>query len=556
MTIPVYARRAQSQFCDGQPHRVCRACKDEIIHILRSRRLILLLSLLPLSIPELIRLRAVSTKWKNTMAIVIGTFRAIPFKLCYHKWSGIERRLLRTHWREFAGHSRLMVEAVRGLTGIEDVEKIIRYYKDTNRKYTCVELQCDCHCTENITHRDAIALLHYPSTMDWVSIDETHLKFYMCWLMQEPDLIAKFFPVISKSLTLVFQFYFTCHFIIVSSKKRMRYRELMDTFLRLIPNEWYKELDKTEQFLFQIKNPDNIVLNPVEDVCLPFDPHIKIKHVDVHNVTRLKTYTKPWIVPLETSVGPMNILVKHDDLRKDQFAMNIANLLYEAFRNTLNITRYNVLPVTEDYGIVQMVPHCATLRDIRRSCGLTNFIVQHNLSVSMADIRTTFATSCLSNCVLSYLLGVGDRNLGNILITEQGEMVCIDYAYLLGTDPKLKQFTEMKITASMIDLLGGTDSAQFVYMKTELQSIFSDIQKYNFYWSSLLYYLVTCKPEISGTRSVIEKHIDERLMPNLSTEEIRVSIVDTVDNNSTSSVASWMDTFQDVKTTVEEYLLA
>ena len=71
-----------------------------------------------------------------------------------------------------------------------------------------------------------------------------------------------------------------------------------------------------------------------------------------------------------------------------------------------------------------------------------------------------------------------------------------------------------------------------------------------------MYYLVTCKPEISGTRSVIEKHIDERLMPNLSTEEIRVSIVDTVDNNSTSSVASWMDTLQDVKTSVEEYLLA
>ena len=69
-----------------------------------------------------------------------------------------------------------------------------------------------------------------------------------------------------------------------------------------------------------------------------------------------------------------------------------------------------------DYGIIEMIPDSKTLYDINKTTNLSNYIIRENIHKSMSDIRKIFIKSCASNCVLGYMLGIGDRNLGNILV--------------------------------------------------------------------------------------------------------------------------------------------
>lgn len=76
------------------------------------------------------------------------------------------------------------------------------------------------------------------------------------------------------------------------------------------------------------------------------------------------------------------------------------------------------------------------------------------------DVLHTYIRSCAGYCVLTYLLGVGDRHLDNIMIQPSGHFFHIDFGFIFGRDPKPLP-PAFRLTKEMVDGMGGTESKEY-----------------------------------------------------------------------------------------------
>jgi phosphatidylinositol 3-kinase len=98
-------------------------------------------------------------------------------------------------------------------------------------------------------------------------------------------------------------------------------------------------------------------------------------------------------------------------------------------------------------------------KDIQR------FLRQHHPSPNAPfgiapEVMDTYIKSCAGYCVVTYLLGVGDRHLDNVLLCPDGRLFHIDFGYILGRDPKPMPLP-FKLVREMVDAMGGQNSVQY-----------------------------------------------------------------------------------------------
>ena len=75
------------------------------------------------------------------------------------------------------------------------------------------------------------------------------------------------------------------------------------------------------------------------------------------------------------------------------------------------------------------------------------------------EVMDNYVKSCAGYCVLTYLLGVGDRHLDNLLLHANGHFFHCDYSFILGNDPK--KYLPMRITEHMVHGMGGRESDNY-----------------------------------------------------------------------------------------------
>ena len=277
---------------------------------------------------------------------------------------------------------------------------------------------------------------------------------------------------------------------------------------------------------------------------LPLDPIVLLTGVIPEESSVFKSALTPLKLTFKTAVTVNGhalpetkysiIFKKGDDLRQDQLVVQMIQLMDNLLKKDgldLKLNPYKVLATAAgrdaaDYsGFVECVPKCRPIsnvleqyRDIRR------FLAEYcpdpmNPQNPAKEALKNFIKSCAGSCVVTYILGVGDRHLDNLMLTEDGMLFHIDFGYILGKDPKPFP-PPMKLCKEMVEAMGGSNSESYRQFHSYCCEAYNILRK----WAPLILNLFQLMegariPDISNDPEKAMLKLQEKFRLDLNDEE-------------------------------------
>ncbi|RXK34820.1 phosphatidylinositol 3-kinase [Tremella mesenterica] len=248
-----------------------------------------------------------------------------------------------------------------------------------------------------------------------------------------------------------------------------------------------KKIDKLRSFLADPKHGLCPFPSPLP---LPINAHISISSITPEKSSVFKSNLSPLLLWFETTdtsprlseddvdgeginiISPdYPIIFKNgDDLRQDQLVIQLFALMDRLLRKEnldLRLSPYSVLATSTNEGMVQFVTSKSLASIMAEYGSLQAYLrVDHADEGALgsygieADVMDTFVRSCAGYSVLTYVLGVGDRHLDNLMLAPDGHFFHVDFGYILGRDPKPYP-PPVKVCKEMVDAMGGTTSTHY-----------------------------------------------------------------------------------------------
>ena len=328
---------------------------------------------------------------------------------------------------------------------------------------------------------------------------------------------------------------------------------------------------KIERLKKYLADPKNELVTIDPPIPLPLDPSILITGISVDEASVFKSSLSPLLLYFRfTSAPQVNpnlspspsassssakypiIFKTGDDLRQDQLVIQIITLIDSLLQKEnldLKLTPYRILATDPLAGAVQFINPSIALSAISTSKthrgSVTSYLRSHNPDPSgplgiRKETLDTYIKSCAGYCVITYILGVGDRHLDNLLLQPSGHFFHIDFGFILGRDPK--PFAPLiKLCKEMVEGLGGTASPQYAQFKQYCFTAYSALRKNSSLVLNLFSLMV--QSSVQDVRMVEEQGLSggavgkvrERFHLDV-TEEEAVRILDQVLSDSVNAV--------------------
>lgn len=556
-TVPSFMHH----LCNLKPHedkhqalRLCHACFTHVQHATTQRQLIYILVGLPLLLPHKILLRSLNTTWRTALDTVLGIYKGMFYMFNERPYTRLEILLLRTHCRELLHHRAWHVHLINAQVHTCGQRPI---------HSSCIHMLCRPTCQPHLTcgdvlrlfpsrHRRTVAQLicHTWRTHIPIACHERMVLYWIPFAKDNPLIFQHgFLPLCHQSKTFATIAYTTTR---------------SPRILKHVPAHWHHGMRNALRFTslastlaHDPRHAKTHIQAFQQHPChfyLPWNPHVTCLNIDSSSAHVLSSSSKPLRLVLDVQDKAqqrehrITILIKQDNVLRDYVAMTVAFWMNRLCHT--NIVTYDVFPLGTHAGIIQLVPHTTTLYDLHHTHHVTmlNYILSHNPSRTVADVRASFVQSCVGACMFAYCVGVGDRHLQNILLTPHGHLLHIDFGYMFGTDPKASH-AHIRITQGTIDALGGLHSSTYATFVAQCQDLYTRMRQHVLLWHAL------CVRLLPATQhATILHHILERFVPGELDNLAHGHIATVVDSASTPSLDNaWTDLTRHVSHTLHTF---
>nr|XP_014583188.1 phosphatidylinositol 3-kinase catalytic subunit type 3 isoform X4 [Equus caballus] len=200
--------------------------------------------------------------------------------------------------------------------------------------------------------------------------------------------------------------------------------------MKAVQRESGNRKKKNERLQALLGDNEKMNLADVELIPLPLEPQVKIRGIIPETATLFKSALMPAQLFFKTEDGgKYPVIFKHgDDLRQDQLILQIISLMDKLLRKEnldLKLTPYKVLATSTKHGFMQFIQSVPVAEVLDTEGSIQNFFRKYAPSENgpngiSAEVMDTYVKSCAGYCVITYILGVGDRHLDNLLLTKTG----------------------------------------------------------------------------------------------------------------------------------------
>ncbi|KAF9671528.1 hypothetical protein SADUNF_Sadunf12G0056900 [Salix dunnii] len=253
--------------------------------------------------------------------------------------------------------------------------------------------------------------------------------------------------------------------------------------LRNVRGNTQKKTEKLRQLLSGLLSELTYFEEPIRS---PVAPGVLITGIVPSESTIFKSALHPLRLTFRTQNGGTCrvIFKKGDDLRQDQLVVQMVSLMDRLLKLEnldLHLTPYKVLATGQDEGMLEFIPSRSLAQILQEHRSIINYLQkfhpdEHGPFGITASCLETFIKSCAGYSVITYILGVGDRHLDNLLLTDDGRLFHVDFGFILGRDPK--HFPPpMKLCKEMVEAMGGAESPYYTRFKSYCCEAYNIIRK-------------------------------------------------------------------------------
>lgn len=313
-------------------------------------------------------------------------------------------------------------------------------------------------------------------------------------------------------------------------------RDLVDTLVKCAKiikesrGSVAKKTDKLRGLLEDKYSSSSLEEGVLSEMPLPIDPSARVVSLPFDRVCVLKSNTQPLLLPFRIEDGSERLVMfkRGDDLRQDQLVLQMVSLMDRLLRREgldLKLSPYHVQPVSPTDGFVEFVHNSTSVQDVlSREGSIQAYLKKHNPDPSTrsgirAEAMDNYVRSLAGYCVASYLMGIGDRHLENLLITNSGKFFHIDFGYILGRDPRPFP-PPMKLSKEMVEGMCGTASKEYEEFRGHCYSAFLILRRHTNLILNLLSLMVDANvPDIALEPDKTVQKVQEKFKLDLGDEE-------------------------------------